>query len=228
MFKTELHLHTAEVSQCSHSPTELTVQRYIEAGYTTVVVTNHLSPWTRRPDPVKTPTWDEKLDYFFEGVEIFREAAGGKLNVLAGVEFRFNDSDTNDYLVHGLGKDFWHRHPELPSLKVKDLSAIVREEGGLLYQAHPFRNNMTVTNPKLLDGIEIYNGHVGHDSRNDIAALWAKKFNLKTISGSDYHDATSCIDGGILTEEPITTTEQLAEILRSEKYELIRSNAVIY
>ena len=228
MFKTELHLHTIEVSKCAHSPTELTAQRYIEAGYTTVVVTNHLSPWTRTPDPDKTPTWEEKLDYFFSGVDIFREAAGGRLNVLAGVEFRFNNSDTNDYLVHGLGKDFWLAHPELPTLKVKDLSALVREAGGLLYQAHPFRNSMTVTNPALLDGIEIYNGHIGHDSRNDIAALWAKKFNLKTISGSDYHDPTSCIDGGILTEEPITTTEQLMEILRSEKYELIRTDDVIY
>lgn len=34
----------------------------------------------------------------------------------------------------------------------------------LFYQAHPFRNSMKITNPELLDGIEVYNGHPGHDS----------------------------------------------------------------
>lgn len=49
----------------------------------------------------------------------------------------------------------------------------------MIYQAHPFRFGMKITNVKYLDGIEVCNRNIEHDSHNDIAALWAEKFGLK-------------------------------------------------
>ena len=70
---------------------------------------------------------------------------------------------------------------------IKELYPFFHENGALIFQAHPFRDTMTVTSPKFLDGIEAGNFCTTHDSRNDIAAAWAKKFGMLTVYGSDYH-----------------------------------------
>ena len=63
------------------------------------------------------------------------------------------------------------------------------------------------------------------DSRNDIARIWAERFGLIGTSGSDFHKIVEgAFAGGILTDEPITSNEQLLEILRSGNFEMIKDN----
>ena len=45
-FKTELHCHTGDVSNCGQETAEYIVSRYLEAGYTSLVVANHMSYYT--------------------------------------------------------------------------------------------------------------------------------------------------------------------------------------
>ena len=97
----------------------------------------------------------------------------------------------------------------------------MKEVGALIYQAHPFRNNMMVTDPSLLFGVETWNAHPKHPSRNDLAELWAQRYALHRISGSDIHHAAHLPSGGILTDTPITTVEELLAVLRSDAYTLI-------
>ena len=44
--KTDLHVHTSEVSLCGHMTAEETLQRYKSAGYDTLVITNHFNRYT--------------------------------------------------------------------------------------------------------------------------------------------------------------------------------------
>lgn len=44
MYKTELHVHTCPASKCAHTEPEEMIEQYIENGYSTVVITNHMSP----------------------------------------------------------------------------------------------------------------------------------------------------------------------------------------
>ncbi len=226
-FKTELHAHSAPVSACGKAEPEEIVREYLARGYSTVVLTNHLSRFTyknKRMGDLSELPWEEKIDYYMSGYHALKEAAGDKLNILFGCELRSN-IDENDYLIYGITEEFLRSVPDLYDIKIKELSPMVREAGFLFLQAHPFRNNMCVTEPSLLDGIEIFNGNYDHDSRNDIARLWAEKFNLIATSGSDYHlTREHAFDGGILTDEPITSNEQLLRILRSGNFELIRDN----
>lgn len=61
---------------------------------------------------------------------------------------------------------------------------------------------MTVTDDKLLDGVEIYNAHPGHESNNEIAEAWAKKYShLRVTSGSDYHGKLNVHPGGLFFPE---------------------------
>ena len=102
---------------------------------------------------------------------------------------------------------------------------VVRDElnaiGGLIYQAHPFRNLMQITNPSRLDGVEVYNGTFSTDSRNWIARAWAEKYGLRMSSGSDFHASGMLISGGIETEAPITNREELLAALKAENPKLL-------
>lgn len=226
-FRTELHLHTAEVSNCATVPARDSADRYAAAGYSTVVVTNHMSKFTYKNknfDHSELP-WNEKCDYFMNGYHTMVEAAAGRFNVLLGMELRFN-SDPNDYLVYGMTEEFMRSHPEMMDSSVKEFAPVIREAGMLFFQAHPFRNGMKVTKPELLDGIEIYNGHPGHDSRNDIAVMWAKKFNLLVSGGSDFHHEHHEPAAGIETDFEITSNDQLIRVLREGNFTFIRNDNV--
>ncbi len=226
-FKTELHTHSAPVSACGHADAEEIVREYLAHGYSTVVLTNHLSRFTyknKRMGDLSALPWNEKIDYYMSGYHALKEAAGDSLNILFGCELRSN-IDENDYLIYGLDEAFLRSVPDFYDMPTAEVSAKIREAGFLFLQAHPFRDFMQMVNPSLLDGIEIFNGNPTQDSRNDIARLWAERFNLIGTSGSDYHKTRDgAFAGGILTGEPITSNEQLLRILRSGDFELIRDN----
>ncbi len=225
-FKTELHCHSRTVSDCaSITPAEI-VEKYLKSGYTTVVLADHLSPFTfsgKRYTGGKD--WQEKIDYYMEGVRALREAAAGKLHILQGCELRIEACDS-DFLVYGITEEFMRANADLLQIpKAKEMCARLREAGFLVFQAHPFRNNMTITDPACLDGIEVYNAHGRHNSRNDFAKLWAERHGLLQISGSDVHHVHDLPGGGILTDEPVTSMPQLLQLLRTGSYALIREGA---
>ncbi len=213
-YYTELHCHTQGVSVCAECPPEEAAQLYIQAGYSGVVVTDHMNRWTFRNLP-ETMAWEDRVEHFLSGWKRFQKAAGDQLFVLLGMELRFDENE-NDYLVYGITPEFLLAHPNLMEMNPASFSKLAKENGLLFYQAHPFRNGMTVVDPQYLDGIEVHNGHPSHDSRNEIAEHWAEKFHLMEISGSDFHFPEACGKGGIVTPEPIRSNSQLLEILRAK------------
>ncbi|MBQ8357482.1 MAG: PHP domain-containing protein [Clostridia bacterium] len=227
-FKTELHCHSGVVSACGHLSPERIVERYTEAGYTSLVITDHLSRDTFNYGNYGGPCdWDAKVDFFLRSFDLLQKVAKGKLNILQGMEVRINKHAAADYLVYGVTEEFLRSHTDLLSYHFRDFSAAVREAGLLLIQAHPFRDHMVVTPPELLDGVEIYNGTVKHPMfRNHIAELWAKEYDLIPTSGSDLHHEGMFISGGIETDVPITSNEQLLAVLRSRDYRILRNDAL--
>ena len=231
-FKTELHCHTGDVSNCGQEKAEYIVSRYLEAGYTSLMVADHMSPFTfegsrgKYSDYLKATgkedSWQTKIDFFLTGYENLVKAADGRLNIILGMEWReFNSQVANDYLVFGVTEEWLRESEKISQMKMRDMSAYLHESDMLLFQAHPFRNGMTIIKPKYLDGIEVFNGHNVHQSRNRIASMWADIYDLKRSSGSDFHEASHVCCGGILTDSPIETTNQLLETLKSGNYELV-------
>ena len=222
-FKTELHCHSRTVSGCAGVTPEELVEKYLAAGYTTVVLMEHLSAATFKQGGRYggTENWQEKVDYYMEGYHALRAAAGGKLHILMGCELCLIGSRT-DYLIHGVTEAFLRENPDLLTLeKIKYVSKRTHEYGLLLYQAHPFRNGMNITDPALLDGIEVYNGHPRHDSRNAFAQQWAQHYGLRGICGSDVHEKEDPASTAILTDTPITTREELLLTLRDQNYTML-------
>lgn len=217
--KTDLHVHTSEVSLCGHMTAEETLQRYKSAGYDTLVITNHFNRYT-----ADHFARHGKPDFFrhYHDSFLLAEEEGKKagITVLNGYELRFDGSDS-DYLVYGMDDETASHCYELFSMSPHSFSELAKEKGFLFYQAHPFRNNMKITDPAYLFGIEIKNGNPRHDSRNDIAKMWAEKFQLKMIAGSDCHQREDVGVTGILTDGRIGNEEELLSVLRSGAYEII-------
>jgi hypothetical protein len=184
----ELHIHTSEVSPCAVAPASEVVRRCTEQGYRGLVVTDHFSDSAhhRLGDLSRVP-WRARVDYFLEGWRRAKAAAPKRCLVLLGMELRFSDGTENDYLVFGVTEEFLYQNENFQQSSLRHFRTLAQQYGMLIVQAHPFRVGMTITDPALLDGAEIYNGNSHHDSHNDIAAAWVTKFRLLPTSGSDYH-----------------------------------------
>ena len=103
---------------------------------------------------------------------------------------------------------------------LKRTAKFFRNNGCIIIQAHPFRPYIYRANPKYLDGVEIFNGNPRHNSSNDIAEMWAKKYDLMVTSGSDYHEIEDLGSGGIWFNKEIKDNKTLVEELKSGNYEI--------
>jgi len=227
MFKTELHVHTSPVSRCAKVNAAATALQFANEGYDTIVITNHLSPALFAKElPCEQDDWNGIVDFFLSDYHAAKKAVKGRMNVLLGLELRVRQNG-NDYLVYGVDEQFLYDLGNPFDKKIKDIVPLIHEAGGIILQAHPFRNGMTVTEPYLLDGIEVFNFSAGHDSRNDIACLWAEKFGFIGICGQDYHNANYIIGAGMLTDIEIKDSKQLVDVLKSRNYQLTDGNQIL-
>lgn len=221
MYKYETHCHTKESSSCGQAPAEQVVEAYLEAGYDGIVITDH---FTQSHGQHKFPglSYPELVDALFAGFRKAQEAARGRIVVLPGFELRFEEND-NDYLIYGMRAEHLLAEEDIFSWGIKKFSAYARSMGFVIIQAHPFRNNMRIIDPDLVDFIEINNGHPRQNSRNEIAQHWAHLHNKPGFSGSDFHRLGDQAHGGILLTEKPKTMEELLPLLKQEPLLIMES-----
>lgn len=218
----ELHTHTRENDIVVTLDAPDIVRAYKEAGYDGMVITNHFFSlsleWYK--DILEGASHREIIDYYLRGYRAAKRTGNEiGITVLLGIELRF-DGTINDYLVYGIDEGFLYDSPLLNTLDLDSFLKIL-PAGAIVYQAHPFRNGMTVTDPARLYGVEVWNGGTAKE-RNDFADLWADKYSLKKISGSDFHCINHLAKGGVVFENPVRTEAELVRELRAERYTLIR------
>lgn len=226
MFLFDTHVHTEESSTCGEIPAKGMVEYYRLNRYDGIVITDHFKPFGEDKRYGQCD-WKGRVDGQWLGYEIAKQYETEDFTVLHGVEIRFKGHD-NDYLVFGADKQFFYDHPEITETSLENFRKVINEhEGIMIFHAHPFRNNMTVVNPYLVDGIEIYNGNASHNSRNSVAYEWARLHGLKMISGSDCHEPFRSTPGGVYFEERPTDEKQLVEMLKAGSYTLKTPGGII-
>lgn len=214
-YKYELHCHTGCVSQCGRVQPEEIVKLYKEKGYNGIVVTDHYSPLTFKPN------WcpQKQVDFYLEGYRRMKKTAGDDFTVLLGMELRHYGT-ANDYLVYGVEEDFLYSAGNLMVPWEKKAFKMLHDRGYMIFQAHPFRPGIRRCNPELIDGIEVYNGKCNR-KENEKAMNWARENNLLVCSGSDFHTIKNLALGGIITDEPINNNDDLLRILKAQAFERI-------
>ena len=225
-YKTELHAHTSPASPCSEIPPEELVKTYHAKGFDAIVLANHFYAQL-----TESCTKEEALDRYLADYEATKKAAESLgLSVILATELRFTENN-NDYLIYGVDRDVLSVCYDYFDKGLETFRREVELSKSVFIQAHPFRNGMTECDASLLDGIETFNMHPGHNSRIGLAVRYAAENNLKiTTAGSDFHhpdrghEAVSALRTKVLPKDSF----HLAEILKSGDYVFeIGENAIV-
>jgi predicted metal-dependent phosphoesterase TrpH len=217
LYRYDFHVHTKEASACGVSSAREMVQAYKDVGFAGFVLTNHFIYGNTRIDR-KLP-WKDWFEKYYDAYVLAKKAGDDiGIDVMFGVEHAYGDG--KEMLIYGPDADFWYKN-DVRSMTIDQLAANVHAEGGLIYQAHPFRCrgyiNMSV-GPRLdlIDGVEILN-YCNQPEENPPALRLARENGLLMICGSDNHEAGIGIEGhaGLAFDRRISNMEDMISALKS-------------
>ena len=177
MYRYETHLHTLPVSKCAKVTVRESLQAYKDLGFAGVFITNHFLDGNIAVD--KTLPYEERIDFYFSDCEEAKALAGEVGSaVFEGVELSYKGTD---FLVYGLGKDWFLAHPEIEDMKKSEELQLMMDAGALVIQAHPFREASYIDHirlyPRHVHGVEVYNA-CRKDFENQMALQYADAYGL--------------------------------------------------
>jgi hypothetical protein len=212
----ETHLHTAGISKCAVSGGADYIAGYKDMGYSGIVVTDHF--YNANCGLSRSLPWKEWVKRFCSGYEEAREEGARRgLDVFFGWEETFDGFD--DYLVYGLDREWLLEHPEVRTWTRGEQYRAVKEAGGCVIQAHPFRQrcyiNKIVLSTGCVDAVEAANGGHGDTSEDALAYRYAKKIGKPIIAGSDIHEASAVYSGGIFGVYLKKKPENIADFVKA-------------
>jgi hypothetical protein len=217
----ETHLHTAGVSKCSVSLGSEYIAGYIDKGYSGMIITDHF--YNANCALSKKLPWNEWVKRFYQGYEEAKEEGERRgFDVFFGWEETFDGCD--DYLIYGLDKTWLLEHPEVRTWTREEQYRIVKQSGGCVVQAHPFRQRAYISRIILsagcVDAVEAVNGGHEDPSFDALAYRYAKKIGKPVTAGTDIHDASAIYYGdifGVYSNKKLTCIEDyVAMILNNE------------
>ena len=219
----ETHMHTQEGSGCGRSTGEQQARAYKKRGYQGIIVTDHFINGYSTCPKYSNISWEEKMDYVVSGYKAAK-AEGDRigLDVFLGWEFTIRGSD---FLTYGLDYDFLMANPDLHKLDVPEYSEIVRESGGFLAQAHPYRDQPYIeyrlpVEPEYMDAVEIYNAS-DTNKTNEKARAFAKKHDLPVQAGSDAHGVNIRFASGISLKRRASNIFDIIDAIKNREVGLI-------
>lgn len=222
MYKYELHMHTKEGSACGVDTVHDMIKKYKSLGYTGMVVTNHFYCGNTSVDR-KLPWKDFVMEYaraYYEGQKTAKEL---DFDLLFGIEQGYGGG--REILIYGVEPEFIAERPFLIEENLELWSKEIRQAGGFVAYAHPFRNRNYIKDPgevpdlKYADGIEVHN-YCNQPEDNEKAQRIFGNSGTILIAGSDMHGVNFENSNGVLLKTRVKTTAELAKILLSGDFEL--------
>lgn len=212
MYRYETHLHTSLVSACSRFEPEEIIDKYVRLGYTGVFVTDHfLNGNTTVP---RDMPWETGITRFCSGYRLLKKAAEGFLDVFFGFEYSYHGTD---FLVYGLEEEWLKAHPEIMNMSTNEFCLFARNAGGLVVQAHPYREASYIDHvrlfPRVVDGIEVVNANE-NERTNRLAGILANAYDLAATAGSDIHGKGQKALAGMEFKQKLTSANDYAERIK--------------
>lgn len=217
--KTEMHVHTSEVSPCARVKAKDMAMLYRQAGYDAVVVTDHFNNYVLEQ---YKGSEKQKVDCYLKGYLTAKEAGESiGLKVFFGIESCLLP-ERADFLFYGATPEFLYEYPKLYELSQKEAFEACCRHGILFLQAHPFRHQGT-RNPAYMHGMEVYNGNLRNPSHNALTAQFVKQYpQFVLTSGSDFHMYEDVGCGGMFLPDPANETELVRVLREGSNVSLIR------
>ena len=221
-YKYQMHLHTA-LSRCGRiTPEELATELY-ENGYQGAVITNHFFNGNTGVD--RSLPWESFVDTYVEDyLACKKEAEKYDLDIIFGIEEVVKPG--LEILCYGIEPSVLYDHPELAHTPLENWAKIMRENGVVLVQSHPYREAGYIPNPgplplQFLDGLEVCNTSISKEPNDKAMVLANEHPRLIKTAGGDSHWRERIATGGIITKERIKNGKDLTRVLKSRDYELI-------
>lgn len=194
MMKIDLHVHSRERSHCGRSSEEEQIRAAIKSGLNAIVFTDH----SRLVSPGRVKELNDKYTPFriFGGIEISLES--------------------DDILILGL----YDHALESTEWTYPKLHTFVRERGGFIAIAHPFRHHKYIgvdIERFPPDAIEAHSHNTPKEAEAHIREI-AANLGVPILCNSDAHH-TSRIGAYYNTLERVPANErELLEILKSGQF----------
>lgn len=209
----ETHTHTKEGSACARASAADMARACKALGFDGMFVTDHFYAGNTAVE--RSLAWEEWVQQFCQGYYHAKDVGDAiGLRVCFGWEYSW---EGNDFLTYGLSPEWLSAHPETISVEPISYLRLIRDAGGCIVHAHPFRQENYIRYIKLLpaevDAVEVYNGGNHQEAFNERALWYAESFGLPQTAGSDAHN-TDQFSGGIITAHEIISTEDYPAIVR--------------
>jgi predicted metal-dependent phosphoesterase TrpH len=217
IFKVETHLHTSQSSACAKNTGAEMVNSYKANGYCAIFVTDHFDKWN---PAIPQGNWDNTISAFCKGYgDAKREGDKIGLDVYFGFEFCCDGG--NEFLIYNFGKEKLRDYPNIMTDDICNVLTKVRNEGGFIIHAHPFRTAPFIKNPgkifpEYIDGVEVINTANASNEMNLLALKYAEKYNLLKFSGSDAHTVYPQKGGIAFTAKPESSDDIFTMVLNKD------------
>ena len=203
MYRYETHMHTFPVSKCARRRVRENLEFYHSLGYDGIFITNHFLDGNINID--KMLPYEEKVEFYFsdyyEALELGKEIG---IRVFLGVELSYRGTD---FLIFGLDKEWFLAHPEIMDMTKSEELPFLAENGALVVQAHPYRQDRHIDHirlfPHCIEGVETVNAG-RTELENRMADIFADAYGFVKTAGSDNHTASKQTHlAGMESETPL-------------------------
>ncbi|MBO4457621.1 MAG: PHP domain-containing protein [Butyrivibrio sp.] len=205
----ETHMHTREASACSGTDARDYIKYMSELGYSGIIITDHF--FNGNCCIPKDLPWEKRVEMYCSGYKHALEEArntNSDLTVMFGIEYNFKG---DEFLLYGVDEDWLLANPDLLEKDRHEVYKLVKDYGGMMIQAHPYRErgylseiNLT---PSVCDGVEVYNSG-NPDYQNSLAYEYAVERNFRMSSGSDIHNFGQNEMGAMCFDHKINSVEE--------------------
>ena len=219
MYIYEMHCHTQETSKCSRISGAELIDFYHKLGYTGVVITDHFFNGNTTV-PADLP-WAERVERFAEGYRAAKRR-GDEIGVDVFFGWEFAEKGSH-FLTYGLDIDWLAAHSDCDKMTLAAYCDLVRADGGVVAQAHPYRSpgrgDMIRLLPHKVDGVETVNAS-RTPFENRMARVYAAAYGLPCFCGSDTHSAAIPRLAAMVTERPAVSLRALAAAVLAGEAEM--------
>lgn len=229
-YRYETHCHSTQCSLCAKSSAQMLVYAYQKAGYAGLVLTDHFI-YGNTAVPQDLP-WAERMQRYYDAYLDAKAVADPlDFDIIFGIEHAYGDG--KEVLIYGVELDFLLANPDIPDLTLDELVDRIHEAGGIVIQAHPYRDryyvNMAVgPRTDIVDGIEVYNACNKPGEDVQTLPLLEQKDYIVT-SGGDIHKADDQRIGhaGVVLPHRVKTSKEFADALKERMHGFVVKSQVV-
>jgi len=236
-FYVQLHLHTSETSKCGRASGAEMARACKAAGYDLIAITDHF--FNANIACEQDIPWADKVEFLFRGYYAAKEEGDRiGLEVIRGWETytSYTPFENGEWwpmqrgpelLTYGLDEKFLLAHPDIDKLPYYDYIRLVKEAGGRIIHAHPYRRRPYIPifapDPASVEAYEVYNRGNAEDNSNHKAYLEAKQHGLLMFAGCDAHSTETVGAGAVRFVRPVHTIDEIFDAARNGESQIIET-----